>query len=114
MEELIILAVVICAVWVWVHFSKKDAALWSDGNPITPTVDEVNAVKLDPVEESELQLNPTVNVILDEIEQNITERQAEQRKRTAPARIEYFKRKLALIQAAKELQKYAQDNNLPE
>lgn len=48
------------------------------------------------------------------IQHNITERQAEQRKRTAPARVEYLKRKLALIQAAKELQKFAQENNLPE
>lgn len=129
MEQLIALVVVIGAIWLWVYFSKKDAERYAneeiyirDTDPfeeLNKTVaalnpEEVAAVELDPVEESEFQLTPECPQILEEIAQNISERQAEQRKRTAPARIEYLKRKLALIQAAKELQKYAQDNNIPE
>lgn len=129
MEEIILLAVIIGAIWLWIKLSKKDAERYAneeiyvrDTDPfeeLNKTVAALNpeavaAVQLDPVEEAELQLAPGSNQILNEIEKNITTRQAEQRKRTAPARIEYLKRKLALIQAAKELQKYAQDNNLPE
>lgn len=129
MEELIIIAVLIGVIWMWVYFSKKDAERYAnediyvqDTDPfeeLNKTVaalnpDAVAAVELDPIEELELQLIPGSNQILDEIQHNITERQAEQRKRTAPARVEYLKRKLALIQAAKELQKFAQENNLPE
>jgi hypothetical protein len=125
-EELLILAVVLGAIWLWIKLSKKDAERFTNEDIYTRDgVDpfaELNRIdneaiqifELAQVEEADLQLAPDANQILEEIAQNISDRQEEQRKRTAPARVEYLKRKLALIQAAKELQSFAQDNNLPE